>query len=69
MTELLNPENKPRFLRAREVAENFFQGKISYIKVLKLTKEGILPGIKIGKNYFYTPEALTVWADRNGRTI
>lgn len=68
MNKLLNQKTKPKFLRAKEVAKNFFEGKVSYNKVLKLTKEGILPATKIGKIYFYTQEALDDWAERNANT-
>lgn len=56
---------KPKFMRAREVADSFFDGKINYAKVLKLTKEGKIPSMKIGKVYYYTQEQLIEWANRN----
>lgn len=68
MNKLLNQKAKPKFLRAKEVAKDFFEGKVSYNKVLRLTKEGVLPATKIGKIYFYTQEALYDWAERNSNT-
>lgn len=62
---MINNEKKTKFLKAREVAEEFFDGKIGYIKVLKLTKEGVLPAKRIGKIYFYTLDALNDWAEKN----
>ena len=38
------------FLNAKQVAEKFFNGECSYYKVLRLTREGMLPAKKIGKS-------------------
>lgn len=43
----------------------FFDGKISYARVLALTKDGKLPATRIGKCYYYTQEALVEWAEKN----
>lgn len=56
---------KPKFLRAKDVATYFFDGKISYARVLALTKDGKLPATRIGKCYYYTQEALVEWAEKN----
>lgn len=55
----------PKYLKAKEVAETFFDGRIPYNRVLKLTHDGILPATKIGKNYFYSSEALAAWEEKN----
>ena len=59
---------KQEFLKAKEVSERFFDGKISYAKVLQLAKDGKLPGKKIGKIYFFTMDALNEWAQKNMST-
>lgn len=56
-------ENYPKFLTAREVAQNFFGGKMTYKKVLELSKDGVLPCKKFGGAYYYTYDALKRWSD------
>ena len=53
------------FLTAREVAEVFFNGGGSYHKVLRLTRQGVIPGMKLGKSYMYRREELEKWAELN----
>ena len=57
-------ENLFTFWTAAEVAEIFFQGKIKYAKVLKMTRSGELPAIKRGKSYLYLRSALENWAEK-----
>jgi excisionase family DNA binding protein len=52
------------FWTAAEVAEIFFQGKIKYAKVLRMTRSGELPAIKRGKSYLYLRSALENWAEK-----
>lgn len=52
------------FWTAAEVAAIFFQGKIRYAKVLKMTRNGELPAIKRGKSYLYLRSALEDWAKK-----
>lgn len=54
-----------RFMTAKDVAENFFNGECSYGKVLRLTRIGTLPAKKIGKSYLYRKEDLERWAEIN----
>ncbi|SEJ96080.1 Helix-turn-helix domain-containing protein [Propionispira arboris] len=54
---------KNKFLTANEVADEFFQGKLKYQRVLKMTREGELPAIKIGKAYVYLLSELQKWVD------
>ena len=61
----MNDLAKTNFLRAKDVATYFFDGKISYARVLALTKDGKLPATRIGKCYYYTQEALVEWAEKN----
>lgn len=61
-------EKQQKFLKAKEVAEGFFEGKIRYNKILELSKRGILPCTKIGGIYYYTVEALEEWVLKNMHT-
>ena len=49
---------KQQFLKAKNVAQDFFGGTISYGKVLTMTK-------KFGRVYYYTLDALNNWAEKN----
>lgn len=53
------------FLNAKHVADSFFNGECSYYKVLRLTREGMLPAKKVGKSYLYKKEELEKWAENN----
>ena len=53
------------FMTAREVAEEFFKGGCSYYKVLRLTRSGVIPGMKMGKSYMYSRKELEKWAELN----
>lgn len=66
-TEATNT-NIPEFLTAEEVSKDYFGGKISYKNVLKLTREGGLPGIRSGKHYIYHRKALDNWTNKNFNT-
>ena len=60
-------ENKSisnRFLTATEVANEFFQGKLNYQRVLKMTREGDLPAVKIGKAYVDLLSEWQAWVDK-----
>lgn len=53
------------FWTAAEVANIFFQGKINYAKVLRMTRNGDLPAVKRGKSYLYLRSALITWANKS----
>lgn len=53
------------FLSAKQVANQFFNGECNYLKVLRLTREGILPAKKFGKSYLYKRAELEKWATNN----
>lgn len=53
------------FLTAQEVAQIFFEGKVTYQRVLTMARKGQLPCRKIGRRYLFDPEALDVWRQRN----
>lgn len=59
---------KDRFLTAREVVEVFFEDKLKYSRVLKMTREGYLPAVKMGKSYVYSLKELEKWAEKNFST-
>ena len=52
------------FFTARQVSEVFFQGKLNYQRVLKLTREGDLPAVKTGKSYIYLSNELQKWVEK-----
>lgn len=54
-----------KFMNAKEVACDFFNGECSYHKVLRLTRIGMLPAVKMGKSYLYSREELERWAEQN----
>lgn len=62
-SETSEPEFK--FLTAVEVADVFFNGKLKYARILKMTREGELPAMKQGKSYIYLWSALEKWAEKN----
>ena len=53
------------FLSAKQVSSDFFNGKCDYYKVLRLTRNGILPAKKFGKSYLYERTELVKWATHN----
>ena len=54
----------PNFLTAQEVADIYFCGKLTYRRILEMTKASMLPAIKEGKSYLYSKEALDSWTSR-----
>lgn len=54
-----------RFMTATEVSQVFFEGKVTYQRVLAMARKGQLPCRKIGRRYLFDPEALDVWRQRN----
>jgi hypothetical protein len=65
--QIQEEKQEMKFLTAHEVAEQFFQKKIPYTTILKMTRDGILPAIKQGKSYIYLASALQDWAEKNLR--
>lgn len=59
---------KEEYLTAEEVAQDYFCGKICYKTVLRMTREGGLPGVKMGKHYLYQRTALDRWTSCNFST-
>ena len=53
------------FLNAKDVAAEFFNGECNYQKVLRLTRKGFLPAVKLGKCYLFKRSELERWADDN----
>ncbi len=58
-------DNDKDFMTAKEGAVEFFYNEWSYQKVLRLTRNGILPAVKMGKSYLYQRTQLKRWADMN----
>lgn len=48
-------------MNPQEVATEFFGGKISYWKVLRLAKSGEIPCIKMGSRYLFNEDSLIEW--------
>ncbi len=59
------PKTFAQFMTAKEVAKDFFMNKFSYQKVLRLTRNGILPAVRAGKSYLFERAALERWAEMN----
>ena len=51
-----------QILTAHQVAADFFQGLVSYDKVLRMTKAGDLPCLPIPNRYLYRRDFLEAWA-------
>ena len=58
MTKQFNDQ----ILNARQVADDFFQGTVSYDKVLRMTKAGDLPCLPIPNRFLYRRDILEEWA-------
>ena len=54
-----------QILNAQQVAADFFQGVVSYDKVLRMTKAGDLPCLPIPNRYLYRRDILEEWARKN----
>lgn len=48
------------FLTAKEVAEEFFEGRVCYKQILAMTRSGELPARKIGKITFTVGRLLRI---------
>lgn len=51
-----------QILNAHQVADDFFQGTVSYDKVLRMSKAGDLPCLPIPNRFFYRRDILEEWA-------
>ena len=51
-----------QILTAHQVSADFFQGLVSYDKVLRMTKAGDLPCLPIPNRYLYRRDFLEAWA-------
>lgn len=60
--------NEKDFMTAKQVAIEFFNSELGYQKVLRMTRRGMLPAVKIGKSYLYQRSQLQKWAENNFRT-
>ncbi len=52
------------FLTAKQVSEMYFGNACNYHKVLRLTRNGVIPAKKLGKSYLYRKANLEEWASR-----
>lgn len=53
------------YLKAKDVAADFFEGKVRYVDVLEMTKKGDLPAVKVGRRFLYLRSALEEWRNKN----
>lgn len=53
--------DKRRIRTAEEVRKEFFQNKIGRNKLYDLTRQGLIPHMKIGRKILYCIEDLEVW--------
>ena len=53
------------FMTAKQVSTDFFNNECSYYAVLRLTRKGVLPAVKMGKTFLYKREELEKWAAVN----
>lgn len=53
------------FMTAKQVAKDFFNDECNYQKVLRLTRKGYLPAVKLGKSYLFKRSELERWASDN----
>ena len=63
----MNKQNDNQILDAHQVSKDFFQGLVSYDKVLRMTKSGDLPCLPIPNRYLYRRDILEEWARKNMR--
>lgn len=61
----INTQNDNPIWDAHQVSEYFFQGLVSYDKVLRMTKAGDLPCLPIPNRYLYRLDILEEWARMN----
>lgn len=61
-------KNERQILTAKQVAEEFFEGQVGYQGVLRLTRQGKLPCIKLGKAYLFVRSELERWLKENAST-
>ncbi len=59
---------KSDILDARQVSEIYFKKAISYKAILKMSQEGKLPCLHIGRRYKYRVSDLDEWCERNFKT-
>lgn len=63
-----NDNQEQGFMTAQQVAEEFFEGKFNYHGILRLTRTGKLPAVKVGKKYLYRRSDLEEWIELNFTT-
>lgn len=68
MNDKAKEKNEHQILTAKQVAEEIFEGKVGYQSVLRLTRLGKLPCIKLGKCYIYLRSELLRWLAENAST-
>lgn len=54
-----------KFMTAKQVSTDFFNGNCNYQKVLRLTRQGKLPAMRMGNSYLFSKQALENWVNQN----
>lgn len=50
-----------KILSAKEVSEQFFNGHVSYWKLLQMAKTGEIPAFRAGNRYLFNIDSLDQW--------
>lgn len=64
----IEKDNKIQLMTAREVVDQLFDGKISYRRLLQLTREGQLNALRLGHSYYYSSDEIRSWLEKNLKT-
>ena len=54
----MQPNSHSQIMTAREVSQQYFNGKMSYWTVLEHAKSGLIPSRRIGGKYFFHRDVL-----------
>ena len=54
----------PRLLTAQELEEHF--GSVSLQRIYRLTREGVIPHVRLGRAIRFNPQAVNLWLSAGG---
>lgn len=57
-----------KLLSAQDVVERIFGGTISYRQLLKLSRDGSIPCLKLSNRYYYVADVVNHWIQVNAAT-
>ena len=58
---IASPTPQKRFLTAREAANEYFNGTVSYWKILDMAKQNLIPHFPIQGRVLFCPSSLDQW--------